>query len=101
MKPKRPMPSHLALLDLATAFGEIIKSERVRRGLSQAQVAKQLGIARGNYTRSERGNHTPSLETLVRIADIYGIAPSRLLDQIIRRAAQRASSGEPVELKSS
>lgn len=43
---------------------------RQANGLSQAQLARMLGMRQPNVARLEAGEHAPSLETLSRLADV-------------------------------
>jgi transcriptional regulator with XRE-family HTH domain len=42
---------------------------RAQRGLSQAQLARQIGMRQPHVARLEAGDHEPSLATLARLAD--------------------------------
>lgn len=57
-----------------SAFAERIKQERKRRKLTQGDIAKQLNITRSAYTLYETGKSQPSLETAVKIADIFQVS---------------------------
>lgn len=48
----------------------VLIEERKRRGLTQEQVAKALGISRTAYVRYETGSRTPDLATALRIAQM-------------------------------
>lgn len=48
-----------------------LKEERKKVGLTQKQIADQLGITREAYTMYETEKTTPTLETLKKIADLY------------------------------
>ncbi len=48
--------------------GEVIRSFRHRRGLSQGDLEKRTGLMRCYISRVENGHTVPSLETLTRIA---------------------------------
>lgn len=61
------------------ALGQRIRRLRVAAGMTQAELARRTGIHRPNIARVEAGRHTPSLETLGRLADAMGIAPSKVL----------------------
>lgn len=55
-------------------FSERIKEERKRRKLTQEDIAEQLGITRSAYTLYETGKTQPSLETAVKLADIFQVS---------------------------
>ena len=50
-----------------------IKEFRLRKGLTQEQAAKKIGIAISSYQRIEYGTQRPSLKTAFRTADVLGV----------------------------
>lgn len=54
---------------------------RRQYGVNAYQIADMLGIAPQTYSGYERGRHTPSIETLVWIANLYGVS----LDYLVGR----------------
>lgn len=56
-----------------------IKELRLQQGLSQAQVAKKLGLTQQSYSRYEIEGVTPSAEILSKIADYYNVTVDYLL----------------------
>ncbi|WP_338230681.1 helix-turn-helix transcriptional regulator [Lactiplantibacillus paraxiangfangensis] len=57
-----------------------LTSLRDRKGWTKTYVAKKLGISNlGTYANYEYGIREPDLDTLKRIADIYGITVDYLL----------------------
>lgn len=61
-------------------LGKRIRELRLAAGLTQAELARRTGIHRPNIARVEAGRHTPSLETLARIAQAIGVPTTRVLD---------------------
>jgi transcriptional regulator with XRE-family HTH domain len=49
-----------------------IKKERLKRGLLQKYVAKQLGISQRHYQRFENEGRIPNKEQFTKIAEIFG-----------------------------
>jgi DNA-binding XRE family transcriptional regulator len=47
-------------------LGERIRAERVRRGLSQAQLAQMAGLSAGALSQTESGIKRPSINSLRR-----------------------------------
>ncbi len=45
---------------------------RMERGLTQQQLAAEIGTSYSQISRIESGTHTPNLDTLMRIADALG-----------------------------
>ena len=67
---------------LALEGGELgarLKALRLAAGLTQAELARRTGIHRPNIARVEAGRHTPSLETLSRIAHAIGVPTTQVL----------------------
>ena len=56
-----------------TVFSERLTDLRNEKNLSQAAVAKELGIGARTYQYYEYGEREPHLSTLIRIADFYGV----------------------------
>ena len=57
-----------------------IKSLRVENHLSQKQLAEQLGISQNAVSQWEKGNRSPSLEMVIRMAEIFNVPAADLLD---------------------
>jgi len=63
----------------AERIGTRIRQEREARGWSLAEFSRRTGIQPPNLSRVESGKHTPSLETIDRVADALGV---RVVDLI-------------------
>src|SRR5579862_6577488 len=55
-------------------IGEVIKTYRSQRGLSQGDIERRTGLLRCYLSRVENGHTVPSLETLARIAGAMKIS---------------------------
>lgn len=60
---------------------EKLRYYRKACALTHRQVAEALNIERSTYTRYERGNSSPSLSTITKIAAIFNISPLMLLPE--------------------
>lgn len=60
-------------------IAERLKHYREACGLSQKQVAQALNIDRTTYTKYERCDSDPNLDTLIKLAAIYGVTLMDLL----------------------
>ena len=60
-------------------FQQRLKQERKTLGLTQRDFAEKLGITQPSYIRYENGSSQPTLETLVRIAEILDVSVDYLL----------------------
>ena len=56
-----------------------IRLLRERRGLTQSELAKQLGITRSSVNAWEQGISVPSTQYIVELADIFKISTDYLL----------------------
>jgi len=65
--------------DAARVFGERLKTERNRLGLSQDEVAHLAGMNVSNYGKIERGIGNPVLHTIVRLGVVLGVDPGTLV----------------------
>lgn len=75
-------------------LGKRLRVTRVKVGLTQGQVAAELGVSRGAVSQIEIGMRAPNSLQLVRLAELYGRDPSELLaDEFdLERADQPISS---------
>jgi DNA-binding XRE family transcriptional regulator len=60
-------------------LGARLRELRLAAGLTQAELARRTGIHRPNIARVEAGRHTPSLETLARLANAIGVSTTQVL----------------------
>ena len=80
-------------------LGARLRELRLAAGLTQAELARRTGIHRPNIARVEAGRHTPSLETLARIANAIGVSTTHVLvsrsheRRYARQAHQRRVDG--------
>ena len=56
-----------------------IKDIRLRKGLTQADVAAALGVSSVVYSRYETGKRQPSIDMLIQMAAIFGVTVDFLL----------------------
>jgi DNA-binding XRE family transcriptional regulator len=62
------------------SVGRRVRDLRIKAGITQAELARRTGIHRPNIARVEAGRHTPSLETVARLAEALGTSPARILE---------------------
>lgn len=55
-------------------FQKTLLELRKLNNLTQKQVASQLGISQPSYIRYENGKAEPSLENLVKLADLFDVS---------------------------
>ena len=81
--------------------GERLKQARLRSGLSQVELGKQLGVVYQQIARWEAQKVPPSSDTLARLAQILGCTTDWLLelvDQPTERLAEQALSEDERQL---
>jgi len=63
-------------------FGHVLKEIRQQRGLSQEQLGFESGYHRTYISLLERGQKSPSLNTIFQLAKALKVLPSELLRRI-------------------
>ena len=54
--------------------GEVIREARERRGMTQGELASQMGIGRTQVVNIEAGRSQPSLQSLEEAADVLRVS---------------------------
>jgi transcriptional regulator with XRE-family HTH domain len=67
-----------------TAFGQVLRTQRERCGLSQEALALKANVDRTFVSQIERGIRQPTLTTLVKLARALDILPSKLIHRTER-----------------
>jgi len=68
--------------DFAASIGIVARRIREQLGLTLASVAQRAQISPGMLSRLETGRVSPSLETIVALAEVLGIRPALLLQEM-------------------
>lgn len=63
-------------------MGNNMRAERVRRGLTQTELADMLGVTQMTVCRWETGECEPSAAKLVSMTSLYGCSAEYLLDMV-------------------
>ncbi len=71
------LKNDLSSLDLKN-LGNLIRSKRKQLELTQSEVANSVGLCTQHYSRIERGEYTPSLQTFLKLAEALHIDLSGL-----------------------
>lgn len=64
-----------------TSFTNRLVQLRKIRGLTQQQIADEIGVNRGSYSNWEKGKREPNFETLLKLASILNTTTSYLLGE--------------------
>lgn len=62
-------------------FGIMLRAERLKRSLSQEALAELSGLSRNYVSSIERGEVSPSLTTLEKLASALGISITKLMSK--------------------
>ena len=61
-------------------FSDVLRSLRLKAGLSQEELGKKLGLAKSTISMYESGTREPNLEVLEAIADTFNVDMNTLTD---------------------
>ena len=67
-----------ALIDLKLALADLLREERLGRGLTQAAVAKAIGSSQSRVAKLEAGDAGVSLDLMFRMAFSLGLSRSSI-----------------------
>lgn len=89
-----------ATASIEEAVGTAIKEQRLRLGLTIAQVSDQASISRGMFSKIENGQTSAGMETLTRIALALGVSMSSLFSKydVAPTKAQHIKKGRGMEV---
>ena len=76
------MPPHAWALFhemMTLACADRIRQMRAHRGYTQKYVSESIGMHRPIYARVERGRHLVSLDTLLRLAEVFEVSAADML----------------------
>lgn len=73
-------------------IGEIIRTMRMSRGMSQAQLAELVGMRRSAIGNYEHGIREPDLDTIEALADAFNVSLADLMGSM-----QPAAPDDPLE----
>lgn len=80
---------------LERAFGRALREVRESRGVSQEQLALDANYDRTYISLLERGTRSPTLRTVVELAEVLNVQPS----EIIRRMETTLAEAEKRQAK--
>ena len=53
--------------------GRLLQELRKEKGLTQEQLAEQMGVARRTVSRWETGSNMPDMDILIDLSDLYEV----------------------------
>lgn len=69
----------MANKDISTRVRERIKVIRLKKHLSQGDIAKALGVHSAYISQIERGERNPTLKNIEKIAEVLGVSIDKLI----------------------
>ena len=60
-------------------LGNNLKRIRTKKGITQGDIARSLGVSRGFVSNIENGKTNPTLATIARLANAIGVTSGELL----------------------
>jgi transcriptional regulator with XRE-family HTH domain len=69
-------------------LGDVLKAARHDAGLTQEELAVRAKLSREYVSKLERGQQSPTVDTLFRLAAILGIKASVLLSRVEQERAE-------------
>jgi transcriptional regulator with XRE-family HTH domain len=82
-------------MDLLVAFGEAVRSERLRRELTQQQLAELAGLHHNYISLIERGKTAPALDTVFALAKGLDCKGSKLVEAAEARLKRSQTRARP------
>lgn len=59
---------------MSTTYAQFIKTTRIKKGISQAEIAKKLGISRTSYIAVEQGKKELTVDEFGKLLNILGVS---------------------------
>lgn len=66
----------------ALAFGATVRKRRKAKGWTQERLAEEAGVSSLQIGFVERGENSPKLQMILRIASAFRVRPGELIDHI-------------------
>ncbi len=70
-------------------IGKVIREARMKKGMSQRELAEKVGLTRGQYSHYETGKNSMSLESWTKIARILELEPDKVPLQALKEARKK------------
>jgi len=65
--------------DESAKLGDNLKRIRTKKGITQGDIARSLGVSRGFISNIENGKTNPTLATIARLANSIGVPTDHLM----------------------
>jgi DNA-binding XRE family transcriptional regulator len=71
------------------AFGDALREIRKEHGISQEQLALDSGLDRTYVSLIERGAQSPTIRSVLKLADVLGVNPSEIVQRMERFSSKK------------
>ncbi len=78
----------------AVAFGRVLRRLRQKKGLTQEELGLDADLRRTFVGILELGQQQPTLTTILKLAKVLEVKPSRILDLVEREIQEFSGGGE-------
>lgn len=69
-------------MELPVVFGQVLRAERKRAGLTQEKLGFAAGLERNYISMLELGQRQPTLGSLFKLAGALQVRPAELVDRV-------------------
>ena len=80
-------------------FNTMLKTLRLKKGLTQGELARLTGLTRSAIGMYEAGNREPKYEVLELLADFFNVDMNTLLDKSVTINSLQTAKKVPKDLK--
>lgn len=80
-------------------FNTMLKTLRLKKGLTQGELARLTGLTRSAISMYEAGNREPKYEVLELLADFFNVDMNTLLDKSVTINSLQPAKKVPKDLK--
>lgn len=78
---QEPSSKETGTIQLMVHMGDQVRRWRIRRALTQTQLAEKAGVGINTIVRIERNQTEPRPPTIRKLADALSVDPSELVDE--------------------
>lgn len=76
-----------------------IKELRLKNNYSQSKIAELLNISQSNYSKYERNEIEPDIQTIIKLADIYHTTTDNILEHNVQYLIDKSKlNNQQIEL---
>ena len=79
------------------SFGDVLRTLREERGISQKMLAIRVDITQSSISDWEADRKMPPVKTILKIADIFDVSLDRLFDRPIKKEIQPTADGDELD----